>query len=170
MPPHNRTILAFFAGRALDHIRRVLLEHWKGKDNEVQVQEYLDKKEQNYFALMGKSKFCLCPSGYEVASPRVVTSINVGCVPVIISDNYTLPFNDALDWSKFSILITSEKTPHMKRILQGISNERYLKMQRKVRKVQKHFVLNRPAKPFDMIHMVLHSVWLRRLNIGLPYS
>uniref|UniRef100_A0A2C9VN30 Exostosin GT47 domain-containing protein n=1 Tax=Manihot esculenta TaxID=3983 RepID=A0A2C9VN30_MANES len=128
--PKNRTILAFFEGRAHGFIREMLFKHWKNKDSEVVVRENFPEG-LGYRKSMGRSKYCLCPSGYEVASPRVVDAIYQGCVPSI---------------------------------LKGISNEKYLMMYRRVKQVERHFVLNRPAKPFDVTYMLLHSLWLRRLN------
>lgn len=166
-PVSKRTILAFFAGRAHGKIRKVLFKHWKEKDNEVLVYESLPKG-RNYAELMGRSKYCLCPSGWEVASPRVVEAIQSGCVPVLLSQAYVAPFSDVLDYSKFSVQIGVEKIQDIKTILKGIPNEEFLRMQKRLRSVQKHFEMNRPAKRFDVMYMVLHSVWLRRLNFQLP--
>ncbi|XWS43486.1 hypothetical protein CRYUN_Cryun16bG0108400 [Craigia yunnanensis] len=80
----RRPILAFFAGGVHGPIRPVLLEHWEDKDEDTKVHKYLPK-DVNYNDMMRNSKYCICPSGYEVASPRIVESLNNGCVPVLIS-------------------------------------------------------------------------------------
>ncbi|KAL6219741.1 hypothetical protein ACLB2K_007500 [Fragaria x ananassa] len=164
LPPSTRTVLAFFAGRLHGHIRYLLLNEWKGKDEDVQVYEALPKK-VSYENKLKSSKFCLCPSGYEVASPRVVEAIYAECVPVLISDAYVPPFSDVLNWRSFSVQIPVKNISDIKNILMGISHRQYLRMQRNVKQVQRHFVVSGPPKRYDVFHMIVHSIWLRRLNI-----
>ncbi|KAL8474061.1 hypothetical protein ACS0TY_030077 [Phlomoides rotata] len=169
-PPSQRSILAFFAGGLHGHIRHLLLDHWKEKlDSDIRIYEKIPPN-TSYESLLKNSKFCLCPSGYEVASPRVVEAIYAECVPVLISDSYVPPFSDVLNWNKFSVVIKVENIPKIKEILMGISEAKYLKLQRRVKQVQRHFVVNGRPKRFDLFNMIVHSVWLRRLNLKLHAS
>ncbi|KAK6912595.1 Exostosin, GT47 domain [Dillenia turbinata] len=165
-PPFNtsRTLLSFFAGGLHGDIRAFLLQYWQNRsDSDFKVHEYLPKG-QDYFSFMLQSKFCLCPSGYEVASPRIVESIYADCVPVLLSQNYVLPFSDVLNWDEFSVQVDVAEIPRLKEILSAIPEEKYLRLKRGVRAVRRHFVLNKPSKRFDAFHMILHSIWLRRIN------
>ncbi|KAJ1701159.1 hypothetical protein LUZ63_000938 [Rhynchospora breviuscula] len=160
----HRPILAFFAGGDHGPIRPLLLKHWKNKDNDIQVYEYL-RKGVSYYDMMRKSKYCICPSGYEVASPRIVEALYLECVPVTIGDNYVLPFSDVLNWKSFSVPVSKEDIPNLKAILMSISPRQYIRMQRRVKIAQRHFMVNSPPKRYDVFHMILHSIWLRRLNV-----
>ncbi|MED6164448.1 hypothetical protein PIB30_090211 [Stylosanthes scabra] len=163
-PPSQRPILAFYAGRKHGPVRPILIEHWLNKDKDIQLYESLPKG-VSYYSMLRKSKFCLCPSGYEVASPRVVESIYTGCVPVLISDHYTPPFSEVLNWKSFSIEVSLKDIPKLKEILMSISPRKYIKMQRRVGQIRRHFEVHNPPRRYDVFHMILHSVWLRRLNI-----
>ncbi|KAG4906900.1 hypothetical protein AAZX31_20G058000 [Glycine max] len=163
-PPCNRTILAFFAGQMHGRIRPVLFQHWEGKDKDVLVYEKLPDGVP-YHETMKKSKYCICPSGFEVASPRIVEAIYAQCVPVIISQQYVLPFSDVLNWDSFSVQILVSDVPKLKEILLGISEDKYMRLQEGVKQVQRHFVVNNPPKRYDVFHMIIHSIWLRRLNV-----
>ncbi|CAN6540472.1 unnamed protein product [Malus baccata var. baccata] len=165
-PPSKRSTLAFFAGGLHGHIRYLLLNEWKGKDQDVLVYDKLPKG-VSYENMLRSSKFCLCPSGYEVASPRVVEAIYAECVPVLISDGYVPPFSDVLNWNSFSVQVPVKNISDIKTILTAISSREYLRMQRKVKQVQRHFLVNGPPKRYDVFHMIVHSIWLRRLNIRI---
>ncbi|XP_055807705.1 probable glycosyltransferase At5g03795 [Solanum dulcamara] len=162
--PSRRSILAFFAGGLHGNIRHHLLEQWKGKDEDVLVYDKLPR-DKSYESMLKNSRFCLCPSGYEVASPRVVEAIYAECVPVLISDSYVPPFSDVLNWNAFSVTIAVKDVPNIKKILMSISQTQYLRMHRRMKQVQRHFVINGSPKRFDLFHMIVHSIWLRRLNI-----
>lgn len=164
----SRSILAFFAGGLHGHIRYLLMNQWKNKDPDIQVYERFPRGVP-YQDMMRKSKFCLCPSGYEVASPRVAEAIYAECIPVLISNGYVPPFSDVLDWKSFSVEINVKDIPMIKEILMGISTKQYSSMQRRVKQVRRHFVVNTPPKRYDFYHMILHSIWLRRLNIQVQY-
>ncbi|CAN6208504.1 unnamed protein product [Urochloa humidicola] len=165
-----RPFLAFFAGGRHGYVRDQLLRHWKGRDMGVfPVFEHgeHEKGRLDYYSYMRGARFCLCPSGYEVASPRVVEAIHAGCVPVIVSDGYALPFADVLRWEAFSVAVPVADIPRLREVLERIPEPEVERMMQGVRLVKRHFTVHQPPERLDVFHMILHSVWLRRLNFRL---
>ncbi|KAJ1288093.1 hypothetical protein BS78_02G063200 [Paspalum vaginatum] len=165
----RRPILAFFAGGDHGPVRPALLARWKGSgDPDVRVSEYLPRG-VSYTDMMRRSRFCLCPGGYEVASPRLAEAIYLECVPVVVDDGeYALPFADVLNWDAFSVRVRVADIPRLKEILAAVSPRQYIRMQRRVRLVRRHFMVHGgPPRRYDAFHMILHSVWLRRLNVRI---
>ncbi|KAL4589605.1 hypothetical protein LXL04_002513 [Taraxacum kok-saghyz] len=165
-PPSDRHILAFYAGNIHGYLRKILLEYWNHKDPDMKILGPMPPgvaSKMTYIEHMKSSKFCICPKGYEVNSPRVVEAIFYECVPVIISDNFVPPFFEVLNWDGFSVIIAEKDIPDLKNILMGISEERYRELQYGVRKVQRHFLWHVKPVRYDLFHMVLHSIWYNRV-------
>ncbi|GJN00781.1 hypothetical protein PR202_ga17988 [Eleusine coracana subsp. coracana] len=169
--PASRPVLAFFAGRRHGPVRDLLLRHWKGRDPDAfPVFEHGhgdDDDQLDYYAFMRRSRFCLCPSGFEVASPRVVEAILAECVPVVVADGYALPFADVLRWEAFSVAVPVAEIPRLREVLERIPATEVERLRKGVRLVKRHFMLHQPPERLDMFHMILHSVWLRRLNLRI---
>ncbi|XP_066314043.1 probable glycosyltransferase At5g25310 isoform X2 [Miscanthus floridulus] len=166
-PAAQRTILAFFAGQMHGRVRPVLLKYWGDKDADMRIYSRLPHRitrKRNYVQHMKSSKYCMCPMGYEVNSPRIVEAIYYECVPVIIADNFVLPFDAALNWSAFSVVVPESDVPKLKEILLAIPESRYITLQSNVKRVQKHFLWHPNPVKYDIFHMILHSVWFSRVN------
>nr|XP_043610290.1 probable glycosyltransferase At3g07620 isoform X2 [Erigeron canadensis] len=163
-PPSNRTILAFFAGHMHGYVRPVLLNHW-GNDTDMRILSRMPhvKGNKNYINHMKTSKYCICARGFEVHTPRVVESLFYNCIPVIIADNYVLPFFEVLNWESFAVFVLEKDIANLKNVLLSISQEKYLEMYEGVKKAREHFFWHSDPIKYDVFHMILHSVWYNRV-------
>lgn len=163
----QRPILAFFAGNMHGPVRPVLLKWWQDKDEDMKIYGPLPNRvsrNMSYVQHMRSSKYCICPMGYEVNSPRIVEAIYYECVPVILADNFVLPLNEVLDWTAFSIVVAEKDIPKLKEILLAIPLRRYVTMLANLKMVQKHFLWNSRPLRYDLFHMILYSIWQSRLD------
>ncbi|GBG72304.1 hypothetical protein CBR_g11233 [Chara braunii] len=174
-PPAIRTLLAFFSGGDHGPIRPLLFQQWLNRnDSDMLIfkQTQVISLDENYIKLMERSKFCLCPAGYDVNSPRLVQSIYYGCVPVIVTDDFVLPFSEVLRWETFSVRLPVKDIPNMKKIIASIPLATYISMQAKLKHVRRHFIWNNPPQKYDIFHMVMHDLWVRKkrlLNNEIEY-
>ena len=47
---------------------------------------------------MLRSLFCLCPRGDTPSTSRFYDAIAAGCIPVVISDSFEMPFTSTIDY------------------------------------------------------------------------
>lgn len=57
----------------------------------------------DYFERMGSSHFCLVPMGTSSWTNHLYEAFFAGCVPVILSDDFQVPFDDIINWPDFSV-------------------------------------------------------------------
>ena len=87
---------------------------------------------------MHSSKFCLHPAGDTPSACRLFDAIVSLCVPVIVSDQIELPFEDVIDYTKIAIFVDSTsavKPGFLVKKLRKITRQRILRYQREMKQV-----------------------------------
>ncbi|MCO5550929.1 hypothetical protein L7F22_004423 [Adiantum nelumboides] len=105
----QRKYLANFLGRAQGKAGRIQLlnlsqkfpEKLEAPELAFRGPKKLGRRE--YFEHLRNAKFCLAPRGESSWTLRFYESFFVECVPVILSDEMELPFQNVIDYREFSI-------------------------------------------------------------------
>nr|KYP47192.1 hypothetical protein KK1_031216 [Cajanus cajan] len=110
---------------------------------------------------MALSKFCLNIAGDTPSSNRLFDAIVSHCVPVIISDEIELPFEDVLDYSGFSLFVSASdavKTGYLLNLLRSIKRNEWNKMWERLKEITHHFEYQYPSQPGDAVNMIWQQV------------
>ncbi|CAJ1327330.1 unnamed protein product [Effrenium voratum] len=106
LPTDQRTLLLNFHGRhpglndlyKNNYVRGNIIRVFDGLEG-VSVGGFTD----DYFERMGASHFCLVPMGTSSWTNHLYEAFHAGCIPVILSDGFKVPFESFLDWPSFSV-------------------------------------------------------------------
>ncbi|KAK8934754.1 putative glycosyltransferase [Platanthera zijinensis] len=110
---------------------------------------------------MASSRFCLNIAGDTPSSNRLFDAIVSHCVPVIISDEIELPFEDVMDYSDFSIFVQASdaiKEGFLLNLLRGINSEHWTQMWGRLKEVACHFEYQYPSREGDAVEMIWEAV------------
>ncbi|MFM8887691.1 MAG: exostosin family protein [Chthoniobacterales bacterium] len=125
----NKDIRLSFLGRTSTHPLRERM-------HQVFKEAALFGEGQGWEQTMARSAFSLCPRGLGPASFRTYEALSMGSVPVYIWEKRKwLPYEDALDWSKISIVAEASDMGLAKERIERMSDAEVSAMQAEIARV-----------------------------------
>ncbi|XP_037462025.1 probable glucuronosyltransferase Os03g0107900, partial [Triticum dicoccoides] len=162
IPLMKRKYLANFLGRAQGKVGRLkLVELAKQYPDKLESPELKlsgpDKLGRvDYFKHLRNAKFCLAPRGESSWTLRFYESFFVECVPVLLSDEVELPFQNVIDYTEISIKWPSSKIgPELFQYLESIPEERIEEMLARGREVRCMWVYAQDTEPCSAMTAIM---------------
>ena len=137
-PELSRSYLLTFRGResTKDGFRSKLNALSKESEPDSRIQVIVsDIPSSDYQQEMEDSNFCLIPRGDCLFSYRLLEALAAGCIPVILSDGYVLPFSEVLDWKTFALHLPERDWQSIPQLLRSYDEQAIQKLRLRGRKV-----------------------------------
>lgn len=139
-----RKLLASFVGSNTHPIRMKMVEACKTSTNIVM---YIKDRPftignsefETFINATLNSKFALCPRGYGLNSFRLYEAMQLQTIPVIITNDRYLPWEDELNWEEFSVFIDEDQIPYIPEVLAGFSDEQVETMRTRLMEVYEEY-------------------------------
>lgn len=142
--PSPRTVLASFRGAASHPCRDALARLHDGRNVVVElvrraysgrVDATTGAVDDPYVRLLASSVFAFVPRGDAHFSYRLTEVMAFGCIPIVVSDDWVLPFDRTIDWRRCALVVSEARVPDLPTMLAGFGAGRIAAMQHAVREV-----------------------------------
>ena len=138
----SKTFFCSFVGSLTHPIRRALYDayHDVGHGYVFSAQNWSQQVEherlQEFIKITANSEFALAPRGYGATSFRLYEVMQLGAIPVYVSDKHWLPWQDELNWNDLCVIIKPEQIPSLHSILcNNYTHERIHNMRNKIKEI-----------------------------------
>jgi hypothetical protein len=138
-PPHPRDILASFRGAPSHPCREALARLHDGRRFVVElvpvehhagrIDATTSTFDTGYVELMRRSIFAFVPRGDSLFSYRLAEALAFGCIPIVLSDGWLLPFDRRICWAAAALMVPENMIPLIGEMLSKFTPERIADLQ-----------------------------------------
>ncbi|KAL5966879.1 Exostosin-1b [Taenia solium] len=108
----------------------------------------------SYEELLHNSTFCLVPRGRRLGSFRFLEVLEAGCIPVILANDWELPFSEVIDWSQAAVVADERTLSRLPDLLRNLPDSQIVKMREQVRFIWDSYFCSVDA----IVHVTLMSI------------
>lgn len=140
--PGLRPVIASFQGVGSHPVRDLMKQIANGTTivvNFVTRDRYAGKvdaadaaTDHEFGRLLARSNFAFVPRGDALFSYRLAEVMSFGCIPIILSDGWVLPFDRILAWQDLALRVHADAIAHLPQVLAGFTPDQIVSRQRRV--------------------------------------
>jgi len=110
-------------------------KNWQDMQDERCAEDNEEYDKWDYTNLLTNSTFCLVPRGRRLGSFRFLETLQAGCVPVIMSNGWQLPFGEVIDWPAATIAMDERLLLQAPEILRTIPQPQIFKLRQQTQAI-----------------------------------
>lgn len=112
--------------------------------------DFFEYRGPEWIRITAESKFCLSPRGVAIACIRTTELLQMGMVPVVVTDDeHVLPYFPKLDWTEFALLSDISEFPRTVVHMVTMDDNEYFRMRNRSREVSHLFTMNGVLEEID---------------------
>ena len=165
LPPADRKLLGVFRG-SLDaslrdargervrHKNRLRHQLFDALSEEGKKVIFSGRKSKKYVAEMDDAKFCIIPRGNTPWTRRFFDAVVRGCIPAVLSDPVSFPFERLLDYSRMTLKLPEQWAERLARELRSVNNTALAALHARLQTAWPAFIYN-GGLAFEMLLLEL---------------
>ncbi|OON15113.1 EXTL2, alpha-1,4-N-acetylhexosaminyltransferase [Opisthorchis viverrini] len=116
----------------------------------------------DYNELMHNSTFCLVPRGRRLGSYRFLEALEASCIPVMLSNDWELPFSEVIDWSKAVIWADEHLPLTLSLMLRRIPDYRIVQLRQQITFLYSTYFQSVESIVFTTLEIIRDRLAMRR--------
>ncbi|XP_022821754.1 exostosin-1 [Spodoptera litura] len=137
---------------------------WKDLRDERCDEDNREYDKFDYEQLLANSTFCLVARGRRLGSYRFLEALAAGCIPVLLSNGWRLPFDERIDWRRAVIWADERLLLQVPELVRSVPPERILALRQQTQFLWEQYFSSIEKIVFTTIEILLERVLEHRLS------